>query len=328
NQECGTVADTNNTYFVNPNFPEPFSAAGNCRLTVKMINPNICQLRVHFHEFLLTGPSLAAASAGQCKADRLMISGTRGEPPPQICGVNHGQHMYLDVNRDRAPVLFDIMTYGGQIKRKWKIEISQIPCGEYVAPSGCLQYFTSLLGSVKSFNFDGSLHLAHQRYSICVRMEPGFCTIEWSPAMDENENLIEHAFTISDTQPRGEHLIAGTEFADPRRRIPGGKPVWATCTGGPGFADYVSIPCGSPDGDRVFTLLGPTGGDQVSCAHKFCGQALNHLNGANGSVPVISSVKPFQIEVHFDGSESEDGGDGGMPNRGFHLRWTQKPCQG
>ncbi len=79
-----------------------------------------------------------------------------------------------------------------------------------LAPSGCLQYFTALLGSVKSFNFDGMIHLANQRYSICVRMEPGFCTIEWSPAVDENDNIIEHAFSVSDTQPRGERSLGGT----------------------------------------------------------------------------------------------------------------------
>ncbi len=56
----------------------------------------------------------------------------------------------------------------------------------------------------------------------------------------------------------------------------------------------------------MFTLLGPTGGDQVSCAHKFCGQALNHLNGANGSVPVISEYMQKEHNGKFTGNIERD----------------------
>ena len=50
------------------------------------------------------------------------------------------------------------------------------------APSACLQYYTGVSGTIKSFNFDGSEigpHLASQSYSICIRDEALYCSIEY-----------------------------------------------------------------------------------------------------------------------------------------------------
>ena len=45
---------------------------------------------------------------------------------------------------------------GSSFGRKWNIKVSQIPCDSASAPpsSDCLQYFTALQDTVKSFNFD------------------------------------------------------------------------------------------------------------------------------------------------------------------------------
>ena len=45
---------------------------------------------------------------------------------------------------------------GSSFGRKWNIKVSQIPCDSLSAPpsSDCLQYFTALQDTVKSFNFD------------------------------------------------------------------------------------------------------------------------------------------------------------------------------
>ena len=57
------------------------------------------------------------------------------------------------------------------IPRQWLIKITQYSCGfPNLAPNGCLQYFYgATTGVVKSFNFDGGMHLANQ---VCSILEP------------------------------------------------------------------------------------------------------------------------------------------------------------
>lgn len=51
---------------------------------------------------------------------------------------------------------------------------------QFTAPSGCLQYFTGISGSVRSFNFQGGAHLANMDYSVCIRPEDGMRFIDVS----------------------------------------------------------------------------------------------------------------------------------------------------
>ena len=49
--------------------------------------------------------------------------------------------------------------------------VLQLSCtSDNLPPEGCTQYhFGSTTGSIKSFNFDGNLHLAQQNQNICIR---------------------------------------------------------------------------------------------------------------------------------------------------------------
>ena len=71
-----------------------------------------------------------------------------------------------------------------QATRSWAIKIAQYSCDyDNLAPKGCLQYhFGSETGTVKSFNYDGGLHLANQDQNICVRREINYCAVCWSAA--------------------------------------------------------------------------------------------------------------------------------------------------
>ena len=52
----------------------------------------------------------------------------------------------------------------------WDILIRQIPCtAEYRPPDSCLQYFTGTSGTIYSYNYAGSQHLANHKYSNCIR---------------------------------------------------------------------------------------------------------------------------------------------------------------
>ena len=63
----------------------------------------------------------------------------------------------------------------------------------FLAPSGCLQYYMEPSGSVRGFNYapssngnpnsigvQGSRQIASLNYGACVRMAPGQCTITWA----------------------------------------------------------------------------------------------------------------------------------------------------
>ena len=79
--------------------------------------------------------------------------------PPILCGENTGQHVYLDAGRasNSDITLMNTFDTGATFGRKWNIKVSQIPCDATSAPpsADCLQYFTGLQDTVKSFNFDG-----------------------------------------------------------------------------------------------------------------------------------------------------------------------------
>lgn len=51
----------------------------------------------------------------------------------------------------------------------------------FSAPTNCLQYFTSMVGQVKSFNYDlfnqGFTYFNNLDYTICFKKWPGFCTV-------------------------------------------------------------------------------------------------------------------------------------------------------
>ena len=50
--------------------------------------------------------------------------------------------------------------------RQWEIKATQIPCGaNYAAPDGCLQYHSTLTGTIQTFNYQNNAqqqHLANQ----------------------------------------------------------------------------------------------------------------------------------------------------------------------
>ena len=133
---------------------------------------------------------MAVTRSTRCLVDFLQLpSGL------QICGQNSGEHgalltflyfydrcinyffliVYVDLERDNCIDFSVFVGRSGQadstVERKWSIKFSQYSCNfNNLAPVGCTQYFFgSLTNVVRSFNFDGKLHLANQNQNICVR---------------------------------------------------------------------------------------------------------------------------------------------------------------
>lgn len=145
--------------------------------------PNVCQIRLDFLKFDLDRPR-----TGICENDRFVVSGQASNSIiPPICGYNSGQHMYIDLDPGNfSPVTLNVITIGGR-PRIFDIRVTYIGCNSpHKAPSNCLQYQNSLIGQIKSFNFEefqvgsGTGYLSGMDYSICFKKPSGYCSITYS----------------------------------------------------------------------------------------------------------------------------------------------------
>lgn len=204
--KCGTTISENNTYFESGG-----SETGNCKLKLCPCNNNICQLRLDFETFVITGPSTGSdtqasdgkatmgivgsgAAAGKdinkaskCLTDSFTVTNPSGSSPPTICGINSGEHMYVDSTtacNDLAFILGQSAIETTLATRSWSIRVTQYACDySNLAPAGCTQYFWGDgTGIIKSYNWDGSYHLADQNQVACVRREKGNCRICYATA--------------------------------------------------------------------------------------------------------------------------------------------------
>ncbi|XP_077492336.1 uncharacterized protein LOC144103512 [Amblyomma americanum] len=200
-RSCGETISRNNSYFVDPVSvggsltPDPNGLL--CSVAVHKAQPGVCQLRLNLERFDVIGPDVSPAS-GTCSHDAFHVSGQDDNSRlPLICGINHGQHVYVNVGQSSGPVRLSMFLAPNATQRHWRIRVIQIPCGsQRVAPSGCLQYHEDPTGVISSFNYasgevtspgsdSGRLELGYpnfQRYSICFRLAAGACSLRLSKA--------------------------------------------------------------------------------------------------------------------------------------------------
>ena len=203
---CGSMTTENCTYFESPGASATVNS-GPCRMKACKASDEICQMRLDFNTFVISGPATNTASigetlngvfqtvgaagsgadvtnAGQCNTDTFSISSSL---VPVICGTNTGDHVYFDATDECHNLDFQFGNVANGITsiatRSWNIKITQYSCDHpNLAPSGCTQYFygTEATNHVRTFNWQGTRHLANQRQNICVRREAGNCRICWS----------------------------------------------------------------------------------------------------------------------------------------------------
>ncbi|XP_023710755.1 uncharacterized protein LOC111866229 [Cryptotermes secundus] len=290
---CGQSTKENCTYFVNQGYPGPYDGTGSCQLTINKAHPDICQFRLDFDQFNIAGPEPVDH---MCNSDQFIVAG--GNPAPAICGINNGNHMYIDAGVGNTnPVTLNFVTSGPSFPRNWKVKICQIPCNTiYRAEEGCLQYFTGVSGQIKSYNYDpgAGLQLSKQDYSVCIRMERNFCGIQYTACPDTVNNRT-HAFSLSGNT-QGQNAVSSS-----------------TGTLGPNSCntDWIIIPCA--------TNVGRTG--LPACIDRICGGTFN-TEISTTPTTVISTVKPFRLTVHTNNVEAPSD----VGNRGFCLNYVQQPC--
>merc|ERR1712086_693689 len=177
-------------------------ATGACSAEICKVNSDIVQLRLDFTSFVLSNPASGIATSfvllngasnpaaaglfytinGQCTEDSFTVSSPGSVGSPEICGVNTGDHMYIDASDSCNSLTFQI---GSVITftRQWNIKVTQYAMDfPNKAPKGCLQYHFTGDGNddgvldptvIRSFNWNGGTgrHLANQDYNICIRRE-------------------------------------------------------------------------------------------------------------------------------------------------------------
>ncbi|XP_030765764.1 uncharacterized protein LOC115889828 [Sitophilus oryzae] len=292
---CGQSSAYNNTYFVSDDYPNTFNDETSCTFTIEPCPGTSCQARVDFLNFVLSQPD----GNGNCIYDSMVITGSGGNIPV-ICGENSGQHIYLTFVGNNSITITISTSSSVDLERSFNLKVTQIACDcPTLAPPGCLQYYTDLSATVRSFNYGtqingavityansttvaGTRQLANTNYGVCIQMQPGYCSIQWAQSSDST------SFTVTNNTALVE-VVSG---------LPNDPIVGSLCT-----TDFVVIPNPYYSNDTAVN------------SDRFCG---------NEFATVYTYSKPFVLTVITDADElqSED-----VANRGFSLTFTQQSCR-
>ncbi|XP_048005808.1 uncharacterized protein LOC125241387 [Leguminivora glycinivorella] len=293
---CGSSTNVNNTYFTSPGYPAAYAGGTACSIIVNRCSSNICQLRIDFMDMVLAQPD----GDGVCATDSITVTGGN-TVVPTLCGDNTGQTIFVDFNGDTAVTVTVTATPSTTFSRRWNIKLTQIACDcPGLAPNGCLQYYTGVTGTITSFNYGtaantalsaslvtGTRQIANLNYGICIRMEAGYCSIQYA----QTANI--YSFTVTGDVEGADNTVLGT---------PVGAVNDGACT-----TDFVVIP--NPTVVATGLAVG---------TDRFCGL---------GFVPVQTGAKPFVLYVVTDGSEGATAATPpDVANRGFSLAYTQIAC--
>jgi len=341
---CGGKSSQNLTMFMSNNVE-----TGACSGEICKVNTDIVQLRLDFTSFVLSNPAAGLATSfallngipdptgastlfysinGQCNSDSFTISAPGSVGSPEICGVNTGDHMYIDASDSCNKLTFQIGSV--VFTRQWNIKVTQYAMDfSNKAPKGCLQYHFAGDGNddgdldptvIRSFNWNGGngRHLANQDYNICVRREASIGRICYSQdaASFLNDFLISEG-AVGDTAVTGNNVgkgLHGISSGFCGGYGPSGKGMPA----GIAEFDHLQIP-------RASTFAIPTGlfAGSVSAGvvtvgvnDNFCGaclakthsmacQAAGVAGAIAGSMQTICSrATPFLVRFVTDAGES------------------------
>lgn len=266
---CGDSTSLNNTYFKSST-----SDSSPCTFTVCKTSSDICQIRLGFETFVIAQPSTSYPGDDsqngrtQCH-DSQFIATSDGTPAPTLCGTNTAHHMIIEARDDCNELSFS-WTNSITTLPVWDIHIMQISCtAQWKPQDGCRQYYTGLTGYIKSYNYEGGVHLANQQYNNCIRAAQGYCSISYT-------SVSTTSFQLSSITPTASPAAAGV--------------TGDSCT-----TDYI-IMVGSAK-----SLTENTNHD------RFCGSLLvNSDSTLSAAGTVFTNKMPFHVGVNFDGTELDE----------------------
>uniref|UniRef100_A0A182K6E3 CUB domain-containing protein n=1 Tax=Anopheles christyi TaxID=43041 RepID=A0A182K6E3_9DIPT len=176
---CDGRTEQNVSYFHSPNYPSAATEALPCGFTL-LLQRTVRQVLLEFQFFELQPPQL-----GNCIEDQFIISVQNDQRTyPVLCGINTGQHMYLDIDRAYSHRLYLSAVFNSKQPRAFLVKITQLKT--HRAPASCLQFHDGVSGVLKSFNYDNSSVLVTNRkasyfnnlnYAICIRRHTMFCNV-------------------------------------------------------------------------------------------------------------------------------------------------------
>jgi hypothetical protein len=291
----------NSTYIRNPGFPSSTTSATTLSMKIEKCSSEVCYLRLDFETFNLLGPVAtdeADATNIACQ-DSFVVTTTSGVTTPTICGLNTGQHIYVDMgaaSSDTATAKFTFLSTS-TTGRTYEIKVTQIACSDINRPqAGCLQYHTGLTGRLSTFNFAetttaSQMHLGSQEYNICIRQEQGYCCVQYSVCADTNSFSLDQKSEAADTADIGTYCT--NDFIE----IGGGS---ATCN------------------------INSVGGYSNT---RYCGRILSLALSGAINIPICDCTAPFSVYIKTDGLIDAATTAAAVPNnRGVCLEYTQIPC--
>merc|ERR1711953_118242 len=348
---CGGSASENNTYAIMSSYSTT-SDADPCTYTICKNSASICKLRIDFESFTLDTQYMFTTSAtdiqaegngfatGKCDSDFLTITNPGGQAPPVICGVNTGQHMYLDPSDSCNVLKIDVNT-GVSTTRTWQIKVTQYTCESQNIPrENCLQWHTGTSGTIFGFGWDTSVttitsnshtHLQDQNYEICFRRERGYCSLCFTAQIFGTAAIALSSFGVSG---------AGSTIG--QNALDSACGLQTATIAGLATQDYIEIVNLQPQIGTTATLG----------VHKICGYVFD-ADAANLAIHAIAGAivtactwqTPFKWGVRFDSSEIQDnsGTDTSMTQNvvethaaattgqalgttGFYMAWWQNIC--
>jgi len=351
---CGGSSRENNSRMVMAQVTRPATQV--CTHTILPLNNDICRIKLDFTTFNIAGPvvgtSVQAAllattggSIGSCTRDTFSVTNPGRFASPLICGVNTGQHIFVDASNSGNVAAFSFND--DSVTRTYDIRVIQFECGDTQAgTTGCLQYFTGPTGTIASFNFPMGLttvaatvtHLNNQHYQACFRREIGRCAICYIPSV----TIATTAANVAATQSS----FGLSSDGNPADALAESETDAAKCN-----TDYVTIPFAFR-GDQAFATattvpLFDNGADvPADLKNRLCGRifaadedqtADNVYAAAATAISVCSVARPFRFNVDFDDFEDTVGTDANDdPNNdlglapggiiGFSLDFTQLVC--
>nr|XP_034829453.1 uncharacterized protein LOC117986689 [Maniola hyperantus] len=170
-------------WFNNPGYPSPSSERLSCTFTLDKFSVHIKQIRLDFIHFELLPPT-----AGLCEQDQFQVLGQKANNfIPILCGINSGQHVYIEVSD--GPLILSIQSVTEE-NRIFSIKITQLTLSDdLAAPTGCLQFFKEDHGHIESFNHRERSeigiartpsYLSNLNYAMCIERATASCSVTYT----------------------------------------------------------------------------------------------------------------------------------------------------
>jgi len=316
---CGSSSKQNCTYMVQAATTAP--TTNPCTYTICPMSSNICRIRLDFATFVIGGPTSGTFTQdrGACITDTFTASSSAGAVPV-ICGTNTGQHMIVDSDGETCSTAS--FTFGGTAtNRAYDIKVLQFDCkNEMGGPTGCLQYFSTDMGTFSSFNYGGvpepadlsGAHLANQNYNICIRRNNGKCSI---------------CYITSVTQIADAATIASS-FGLSKGQADLKSDVGTNCA-----TDYLEILGLETKANVAIAITTQAlATAYTSTLGKICGMGFDAAGAAQAAnnIPtsVCTGVTPFNVRFVSDAGEVADDVAVKIPtgHLGFSLNYVQQDC--